>query len=65
VRLERVLEKVTVLTAEELRWLRAIAMLELAGRAAAQPPLERLAREGPTGRLRQDAKAALTRLAMR
>lgn len=59
-RLEQVLETVTVLSAEELRWLRASQVLELIG-TEARPLLETLAADAPSLRLRTEAKAALLR----
>ncbi len=61
--LEQLLSKKTSPTGEQLQWLRAIQALVLTGSAAAKPLLETLANEAPTNRMRQDAAAALRRLA--
>jgi WD40 repeat protein len=52
-------------TAEDLRSLRAVAVLEHAGTAAAQDVLRRLAAGVPEARLTREAKASLERLARR
>ena len=64
-RLERLLAEVTDLTAEQLRWLRAIQALELVGNEEATHLLGALARDARTSRVRDDAKAALARIARR
>ncbi len=61
--LEQLLERKTTPSGEQLQWLRAIQALELTGSAAAKPLLEALAKEAPTNCMRQDAAAALRRLA--
>jgi WD40 repeat protein len=65
-RLQPLFEKVLAkaLTREELRWLRAAQALEAIG-ADAKPVLQALAKGAPAMRLRQDATAALERLARR
>jgi WD domain, G-beta repeat len=64
-RLEQLIESESAVTAEELRWLRTIQVLELLDRAESQSLLESLAREGTSTRMRQGAAAALERLARR
>jgi WD40 repeat protein len=64
-RLELLIEKAIVPSAEQLRWLRAIQVLELIGSPDVKSLLESLAREAPMPRLRREAAAALERLARR
>jgi len=64
-RLEELLAKMTgvkaALTPGQLRWQRAIRVLELIGSPEAKEVLETLAQKTPSPRVRQDAQAALTR----
>ena len=64
-RLERLLAEVTDLTSEQLRWLRVIQALEVVGSGSATPLLDVLSKDASTRRVRDDAKAALSRIAMR
>jgi hypothetical protein len=66
-RVEAILRELdtAALTPEQVRDLRAVEALEHAGTAEARQVLEVLARGAPEGRLTQDARAALGRLAKR
>jgi len=64
-RLEQLLEKLTVQTPEQLRWPRAIQAVEWMDTTEATPLLEALAKDAPSRVVRQDATAALERLAQR
>jgi hypothetical protein len=61
-RLERVLEKITVLSPENLRWIRAIDTLEMLGTDEAKSALQTLHKQALPGRVRREAEASLTRL---
>jgi RNA polymerase sigma factor (sigma-70 family) len=65
-RLEQLLEKVTALTTEQLRQLRAVQALEWMATPEAEQLLQTLAQKpGYSQRTREDAQAALARLAKR
>jgi hypothetical protein len=64
-RLQGLLRKRRAPTGEQLQWLRGVQVLKLIGGAEAKPLLAALADQAPTGRLRDDAKAAMERLAKR
>jgi WD40 repeat protein len=61
-RLQLLLKKITTLTPDQVRWLRAAQALELIGTTEAKSVLETLAKEGPFLVVRQDAQATLVRL---
>jgi hypothetical protein len=64
-RLRRVLAEVRAMTPEKLRWLRAIQVLDRLGGAEVKPLLAALVKTAPARCVRQDAAAALERLARR
>ena len=64
-RMEQLLEKLKILTPEQLRELRTVQILERAGTKEAKQFLETLAKGMEDSRLTQEAKAALARLAKR
>jgi hypothetical protein len=64
-RIEPMLEKIAaqVLSSEQVRGIRGVEVLELAGTPEAKQVLEALAKGAPGARLTQEAKASLERLA--
>jgi hypothetical protein len=64
-RLKELLRRKPAPSPEQLQWLRAVQALELIGGPETKPLLTVIASEAPTNRLRDDAKAALGRLAKR
>lgn len=64
-RIEQLLDKIASYSPSQLRWLRAIAVLELAGTAAARQALESLTQGAAGPRLAGEARSALARLAKR